>query len=100
MPTLSRNAQVLRYLLQVAPGIGHTKLAKFAYLADLVARKYLGRAISTFVYVYDQHGPFDSPRFFKAISELKRLDFVTENEIPCGQYRGFEMHPTTRVAEF
>src|SRR5262245_48517651 len=34
MPTLSRNAQVLRYLLQVAPGIGHTKLAKFAYLAD------------------------------------------------------------------
>ena len=100
MPTLSRNAQVLRYLLQIAPGIGHTKLAKFAYLADVEARKYLGRPISTFVYFFDQHGPFDSRRFFRALSELKRLDFATENEVPCGQYLGFEIFPTARVAEF
>ena len=100
MPTLSRNAQVLRYLLQVAPGIGHTKLAKFAYLADLVARQYLGRPISTFAYVYDHHGPFDSSRFFKALNELKRLDFATENQVPCGQYMGFEVLPTGRAVEF
>ena len=31
---LTRNAQVLRYLLEVAPGAGHTILAKLAYLAE------------------------------------------------------------------
>ena len=100
MSAVSRNGQVLRYLLQVAPGIGHTKLAKFIYLADLEARKYLGRPISTFVYVYDQHGPFDSRRFFRALNELKRLDLATDNEVPCGHYRGFEMFPTSRVVDF
>ena len=59
MPTLSRNAQVLRYLLQVAPGIGHVKLAKFAYLADLETLKYLGRPVTGFLYIKDQFGPFD-----------------------------------------
>lgn len=100
MATLSRNAQVLLYLLQVAPGIGHTKLAKFAYLADLEARKYLGRAISELYYVFDQHGPFDASGFFGAVDELKSLGFVTENIIPCGQYNGFEMLPIERVVEF
>jgi hypothetical protein len=66
MTSLSRNAQVLRYLLEVAPGVGHTKLAKFAYLADLEARKYLGGPVSEFRYVRDQHGPFDAKRFFAA----------------------------------
>lgn len=71
MANLSRNAQVLRYLLQVAPGIGHTKLAKFAYLADLEARRYLGSPISEFRYAFEQHGPFDSSGFFGALGELK-----------------------------
>jgi len=100
MPAMSRNGQVLRYLLQVASGIGHTKLAKFAYLADLEARKYLGRPISEFVYVYDQHGPFDSTGFFAALEELKGSGLVTENQVPCGQYVGYEMFPTGSVVEF
>lgn len=100
MANLSRNAQVLRYLLQVAPGIGHTKLAKYAYLADLEARKYLGRPISSFKYFFDRHGPFDSGGFFAALEELKTLGFVTESEIPCGQYAGFEMLPTSLATEF
>lgn len=100
MASLTRNAQVLRYLLQVAPGIGHTKLAKFAYLADLEARKYLGRPISEFAYYFDLHGPFDSSGFFGALEELKTLGFVTENQIPCGQYVGFEVLPTSKATEF
>jgi len=91
---------MLRYLLQVAPGIGHTQLAKFAYLADLEARKYLGRPISGFTYFFDQHGPFDSDGFFGAIGELKSLGFIAENQIPCGQYTGYEMLPTSQAAEF
>jgi hypothetical protein len=61
MASLSRNAQVLRYRLEVVPGIGHTKLAKFAYLADLESRKYLGRAISSLRYALDRDGSFDRP---------------------------------------
>jgi hypothetical protein len=100
MTNLSRNAQVLRYLLQVAPGIGRTKLAKFAYLADVEARKYLGQPISSFVYFFDQHGPFDSGGFFGAIGELTKNGFATENQVPCGQYVGYELFPTSLPAEF
>ena len=100
MANLSRNAQLLRYLLQVAPGVGHSKLAKFAYLADLEARKYLGSPISELTYYFDQHGPFDSGGFFSALEELKTQGFVTENQIPCGQYIGFEVLPTSNATEF
>lgn len=100
MSSLSRNAQVLQYLLQVAPGIGRAKLAKFAYLADLEARKYLGHAVSSFAYTLDEHGPFDSAGFFRAVSELRSLGFIIENQIPCGRYLGYEMLPSDEVAEF
>lgn len=98
--SLSKNAQVLRYLLEVAPGIGHTKLAKFAYLADLEARKYLGRPISSFRYVYDRHGPFDSRGFFVAKDELLEGGYITESQVPLGPYVGFEMYPTERSVEY
>ena len=100
MPTLSRNAQVLRYILQVAPGIGHTKLAKYAYLADLEALRYLGKPVSSFRYVWDHHGPFDSKGFFAARRELKRGEYITENTIDCGGYPGYEMLPTNKPVEY
>lgn len=100
MPTLSRNAQVLRYLLQVAPGIGHVKLAKFAYLADLEALKYLGRPVTRFSYIKDQYGPFDSDGFFSARDELLAADLITENQVQCGDYLGFEMRPTGQGLEY
>jgi hypothetical protein len=100
MAELSRNAQVLRYLLQVAPGIGRTKLVKFAYLADLEARRCLGRPISAFVYVFNQHGPFDSGGFFAAVGELTARGLATENQVPCGEYVGYELYATGEAAEF
>jgi len=100
MPTVSRNAQVLRYLLQVAPGIGHVKLAKFAYLADLETLKYLGRPITRFVYIKDQFGPFDKKGFFAARDELVGAGLITENQVQCGDYLGFEMRPTDQVLEY
>ena len=100
MVQLSRNAQVLRFLLEAAPGIGHTKLAKFAYLADLEARKYLGRPISSFRYVVNRHGPFDARGFFATCEELKTLGFVTEREVYVGPYRGYEFHPTPMAPEY
>ena len=58
MVPLSRNAQVLRYLLEVAPAVGRIKLIKYAYLADCEAHRYIGRQISKFRYRFDKHGPF------------------------------------------
>ncbi|HEY2861583.1 MAG TPA: hypothetical protein VGJ21_24455 [Terracidiphilus sp.] len=76
MEHLSRSAQVLRFLIEVAPRIGHTKVAKFAYLTDLEARRYLGRPISRFRYKLD-HGPFPGQPFFGARDELIQQGFAT-----------------------
>lgn len=100
MPGLSRNAQVLRYLVEVAPGVGHTLLAKFAYLADLVARQYLGVPISEMRYRYDNHGPFDAVGFYRARDELVEEGFITHEPTEIGGYAGFEMHATRRAVKY
>lgn len=69
MRGLSRNAMTLRYLLGLAPGVGHMQLLKCAYLADVEARTYLGRPISTLRYRRYVHGPFDVASF-AAIREV------------------------------
>ena len=99
MPEVSRNAQVLRYLLEVAPGVGHTLLAKFAYLADLLARQYLGRPITTMEYKFDSHGPFDAVRFYKARDELVEGGLINHRPADIGGYAGFEMFPTERATD-
>jgi hypothetical protein len=100
MATLCRNAQVLRFLLEAAPGVGHTKLAKFAYLADLEARRFLGKPVSRFRYVMDKHGPFDRRGFFGARDELVASGFVTESQVLTGSYMGYELQPTTVAPEY
>jgi hypothetical protein len=100
MAKLSRNAQVLRFLLEAAPGVGHTKLAKFAYLADLEARRYLGKPVSTFKYVMFKHGPFDKHSFFSALEELVRTGYATEQQVLTGSYLGYEMLPTSGAPEY
>ena len=100
MPRLSRNAQVLRYLLEVAPGVGHTLLAKFAYLADLIARHYLGEPITEMQYRFDNYGPFDAVGFYRARDELVEAGFITHEPIEIGGYSGFEMRPTERAVEY
>ncbi len=94
---LTRNAQVLRYLLEVAPGAGHTILAKLAYLADLLARHHLGRPITSMDYIYDKHGPFDSGRFYSALDELERGGFMVREEADLGGYVGYPMLPLQRL---
>lgn len=99
MPPLSRNAQVLRYLLAVAPGVGRIKLVKYAYLADCEAYRYLGRAISNFRYRFDKHGPFDRA-FFAAKDELVRAGVATETPTRIGPYDGYDYRPTSEAVEY
>lgn len=97
---LSRNAQVLRYLLEVAPGLGRIKLAKFAYLADCEAHRYLGRPISEFRYRYARHGPFDDGRFYAAKDQLIQGGYATEVTVEAGPYVEYELSPTRQPVEY
>ncbi len=99
MTTLSRNAQVLRYLLEVAPGVGRIKLVKYAYLADCEAYRYLGRAISNFRYRFDKHGPFDRA-FFDTKDELVREGYATETPTRIGPYDGYDYRPTNQPVAY
>lgn len=99
MGQLSRNAQVLRYLLEIAPGLGHTKLLKFAYLADLEARRYLGYPISAFRYRRYTHGPFDAA-FYTAKDELVNGGFATTSVTWIGNYQGHCLQPTPSPVEY
>jgi len=99
MPELSRNAQILRYLLERAPGLGHVKLVKFTYLADLESRRFLGKPISSFVYRKDHYGPFDLA-FFKAEAELVDGGFAVASEVPVGPYVQKTLSPTPRAVEY
>lgn len=99
MTPLSRNAQVLRYLLEIAPGVGRIKLVKYAYLADCESYRYLGRAISDFRYRFDKHGPFDRA-FFDAKEELVEEGFATETATRIGPYDGYDYRPTDEPLEY
>ncbi len=78
MRELSRNANVLRFLVEADSGVGRIKLAKYAYLADLESLRLGGRPISQFRYFFDNHGPFDNTQFFSALDELKSLGILVE----------------------
>lgn len=83
MRRLSRNAQVLKFLLQQCKGAGRTRLQKLAYLADLESRKLLGKPVSEFQYIWHDHGPFDSA-LYDAIQELDEKGYATQSEIDYG----------------
>ena len=80
---ISKNAKLIKYFVQrKSTGIGRTKLAKLIYMSDLEARRYVKKPISTFTYVFDNHGPFDSEGFYQAIDELSSIGLILEQEIP------------------
>jgi hypothetical protein len=59
MTQVSKTAQVARFFAQQygAPGIPRKRLVKLAYMADVLARQYLGRPITDLQYIKDHYGP-------------------------------------------
>ena len=81
MGKISKNAQVLMYFLEESEKwIGHTRLVKLLYLADLEARKVLGGPLTTLVYVWHHHGPWDTA-FFRVREELIDSGFAESREV-------------------
>jgi hypothetical protein len=62
--------KLISYLLEKAPNAGRTQVVKFLYLADLEARRCLGRPLSRLRYVLDNHGPFD-PEILAALDNME-----------------------------
>jgi hypothetical protein len=50
---------LIAFLLRKVPSAGRTQVVKFLYLADLEARKCLGKPLTNLNYKLDNHGPFD-----------------------------------------
>ena len=100
MRPLSRNAKVLRYLVEQAPDIGRIHLIKFAYLADHEARRYLGHPITDFKWIRYKHGPFD-PGFYDAVKELTTAGALREEVIdfPNGT-RGYRYQTTGNAVNY
>lgn len=78
MTTISRNAQVLKYLVERVGPVGATKHLKLVYLADLMAREYLGQPVSELDYIWYDQGPFDSA-FYHAREDLESAGLGAED---------------------
>ncbi len=80
-PSLSRNAQLVKFFAQQYRGIPRKHLVKVIYMADLLAREYLGKPISSFTWYRYKHGPYDK-RIEDAVSELVAADLVEDTKDP------------------
>jgi hypothetical protein len=75
--SLSRNALLVKFFAQAYRGVPRTNLVKYIYEADLLAREYLGRPVSTFEYKRDKFGPYDDA-IDEAVAELVAAGHVRE----------------------
>ena len=77
--SLSKNAQLLKFFAQTYPGIPRKRLVKLSYMADLVARQFLGHPISQFEYHAYYYGPY-SQELPEAIAELETAGLAWSKE--------------------
>jgi hypothetical protein len=77
----SKTVDLIRYFVEKQSGrIGRTKLAWLIYLADIEARRYLGRPISDLRFKLSLRGPFD-PTLNRCVDRLKEADEITERDV-------------------
>jgi|CXWL01.1.fsa_nt_gi hypothetical protein len=79
MTQLSRNEQVIKYFAQQCKGIPRKRLVKMAYLSDMVARQYLGHAISDLSYVAYHFGPYP-PEIKETVDSLVEKELAWTEE--------------------
>lgn len=81
-----KSCQVIKYLVSHLPGkLGKIQLVKLVYLADLEARRVMGRPISDFNYRLYHYGPWDE-RFESCLKELTEDEAIL---VECYPYRGW-----------
>ncbi|MGQ0713799.1 MAG: type II toxin-antitoxin system antitoxin SocA domain-containing protein [Gemmatimonadaceae bacterium] len=92
MATISKNAQVLRLFAQAYAGRGipRKRLVKLAYMADLLARQYLGRPVTDFIYIKDHYGP-NARELPEVTEELTTHDLAQEYVERDGTFRSIRL---------
>ena len=84
----SKTAQVLKFFAQQYghPGVPRKRLAKLAYMADVLARQYLGKPITNLDYIKDHYGPYarSLPEY---AGELAECDLAEETTSRDGAHR-------------
>lgn len=87
-PSLSRNAQLVKFFAQQYRGVPRKHLVKLIYMADLLAWEYLGAPISSFNWYKYKHGPYDKA-IEVAVSELVASGLISDDREPWwkGNYR-------------
>ena len=92
----TRLEQLIYYFVERVPGAGRTQLAKFLYLADHEARRYLGKPVSDLCYRWDDFGPFDQD-ILHGLNALQHNGFVEVERIayPSGA-EGYRYRSTGR----
>ncbi len=89
-----RTRDVLCYFIGRRSGlIGRTRLAKLAYLADLEARRYLGRPLTSLVYRLDYHGPFDAG-IYAHLDVLRERGEIREEVLQTSEGRPYFRYTT------
>ncbi len=78
---LTKNQQLISYLVSVHPRSSITSLIKLAYLIDLVSLKISNRKISEYNYIRYYYGPYD-----ESISDDLRILVEKEIIIPKTEY--------------
>ncbi len=93
-PHLSRNAQLVKFFAQQYPGVPRKHLVKLIYMADLLAREYLGKPISSLNWYKYRHGPYDK-NIENAVDELVEARLIEDVRDPWwkGRYhRVVDLH--------
>lgn len=80
----TKTTDLIAFLLQKIPTAGRTQVVKFLYLADLEARKCLGKPLTNLNYVLDHHGPFD-PVILACLDSMETRGLISTEEY---SYRG------------
>lgn len=88
MTDLSKTAQVLSFFAQQygSPGIPRKRLVKLAYMADVLARQYLGHPVTDFGYIKDHYGP-NARELPSVVQELAEAGVAEERVEHDGAYR-------------
>ena len=79
-----KTSDAIAYLLTKVPSAGRTQVVKFLFLADLEARKCLGKPLTDLNYVLDRHGPFD-PTILAKLDEMEESGQISSERY---SYRG------------
>lgn len=96
---ISKTAQAMMYFLEeTGEWIGHTRLMKLLYLADVEARKVRGHPITDFKYVWHHHGPWDTG-FFGARNELLASGLAEPRQVAHADYTDKQLRMVERLVD-